>query len=192
MFYLPLTADLSLRLLLPEHAPALFVVVDANRDHIRPWLPWVDATKTSDDTLAFIRKSLGALAAGEGITAGIFVGQHPIGVLDFHAVSRTNARAEIGYWLACDHQGRGYMTRAVASLVEYGFGPCGLHRIVIKADIYNARSRAIPDRLGFTLEGIERGTVAKANGGRSDHAVYSLLRNDRRPDIGASRPSAGS
>jgi hypothetical protein len=49
---------LELRLYAPHHADEVFAVSSANREHIRVWLPWIDAVKTVDDTREFIRKSL--------------------------------------------------------------------------------------------------------------------------------------
>jgi len=45
--------DLTLGLLLPHHTEASFVRVDQNRDHLRPWLLWVDRTLRVEDSLAF-------------------------------------------------------------------------------------------------------------------------------------------
>jgi ribosomal-protein-serine acetyltransferase len=45
---------------------------------------------------------------------------------------------------------------------------------VIRAGVENARSRAIPERLGFTYEGVAR-EEGRGSGGFYDLAVYGLL-----------------
>jgi hypothetical protein len=61
---------------------------------------------------------------------------------------------------------------------RYAFGAWRLHRVEIRAGVDNTRSRAIPERLGFTQEGVAR--EAKRAGGRSaDQVVYAILATDR-------------
>ena len=48
------------------------------------------------------------------------------------------------------------VTRACRVLIDVAFGELGLHRVVIRAGVDNPRSRAIPERLGFTEERIAR------------------------------------
>ena len=50
MFTYRINDRLELRLYEPGHADEVFAVSSANRDHIRGWLPWIDAVKTVEDT----------------------------------------------------------------------------------------------------------------------------------------------
>ena len=52
-----------------------------------------------------------------------------------------------------------------------------INRIQIKAATENLKSRAIPERLGFTFEGIERDAELHTRG-FVDLAIYGLLKND--------------
>jgi ribosomal-protein-serine acetyltransferase len=69
------------------------------------------------------------------------------------------------------------MTSCCRFVVRYGFDTLDLNRIQIAAATENRRSRAIPERLGFKLEGIMRQNE-NLYGTFVDHAVYSLLRSD--------------
>ena len=77
------------------------------------------------------------------------------------------------------------MTRCCSAVIDYGFGELGLHRIQIWADALNRRSRAVPERLGFTLEGTRReDTRVRGAGGASewrDTVVSSLLDREWTP-----------
>jgi ribosomal-protein-serine acetyltransferase len=82
--------------------------------------------------------------------------------------------AEIGYWIRSRYEGRGLVTRACEALIDHAFDTIGLHRVVIRAGVENTRSRAIPERLGFTFEGIAR-EEGRGVGRFYDLAVYGLL-----------------
>jgi ribosomal-protein-serine acetyltransferase len=83
----------------------------------------------------------------------------------------------IGYWLGKTHQGRGTMTRTVGVLLDHAFGTWKLNRVEIRAAPENARSRAIPERLGFRQEGTLR--EAQRIGDRYlDDVVYAMLGSD--------------
>lgn len=74
----------------------------------------------------------------------------------YYPIDWVNRNAMIGYWIAGDYQGKGIMTRACTALISYAFETLRLHRIDIRCATGNAKSCAIPRRLGFSYEGILR------------------------------------
>ena len=66
------------------------------------------------------------------------------------------------------------MTAACRALVDHGFDALRLHRAVIRAATENAPSRAVAERLGFRLEGVER-EAQLVNGEFVDLVRYALL-----------------
>ena len=95
------------------------------------------------------------------------------GVIGIHAVSWIHRSTSIGYWIGAHAGGRGLITDAVRCLVSHLFDR-GLYRVEIRASVRNHRSRAIPERLGFELEGVLRG-AEWVRGQPEDHAVYGKL-----------------
>ena len=168
-----------LRLLEEDDADELFALVDRNRAHLEPWMPWVPATRSREDSLAFIRLTRRQVGENDGLQTTIVIDGALAGMVGFHHVDWGNRATTIGYWLAADRQGRGTMTAAVRALVENALGAWGLHRVVIEAAVENTRSRAIPERLGFREEGVRRG--AERHGDRYlDLVVYARLASDPR------------
>ncbi|MBI4220372.1 MAG: GNAT family N-acetyltransferase, partial [Chloroflexi bacterium] len=55
------------------------------------------------------------------------------------------------------------------------------------AAVDNIRSRAIPERLGFTFEGVQR-QAALVNGKYQDLAIYSLLASEWNAEKNAPAP----
>ncbi len=155
-FSLKLDDGLELCLLEERHADDVFAAVDRNRAYLRQWLPWLDESVSPDDTRSFIKRSLSEFANGEKLDTGIWDHDQVIGAISYNFIDRPNRIAHIGYWLASDHQGKGIMTRACRAMVDYAFDELKLNRIEIRCATGNAKSRAIPQRLGFKQEGIQR------------------------------------
>jgi len=165
-----------LRLLEESDAQELYAVIDANRDHLARWMPWA-AGQTLEDTLAFIQRTREQLASNDGFQTAVIEDGLIVGVIGFHGISWQHRSTSVGYWLAESAQGRGTMMRAVRALVDHAFGTWRLHRVEIRGGVDNTRSRAIPDRLGFTQEGIAR-EAEQVDGRYVDLAVYSMLAGD--------------
>lgn len=162
-----------LRLLEESDAQELYAVVEANRDHLVRWMPWAGG-QTLEDTLTFIQHTRDQLANNDGFQTAVIEEGRIAGMVGFHGVSWEHRSTSIGYWLVESAQGRGTMTHAVRTLVDHAFGTWRLHRIEIRAGVDNARSRAIPERLGFTQEGVAR-EAERIGSCYIDQVVYATL-----------------
>jgi len=167
---LDLGDGIEVRFLEPGDAEDVFAVIDANRDRLRPWMPWVDPTLGPDDTRAFIER---VRASGTEDGLGIYVDGSFVGGIGLR-LDEVNGDSEIGYWIGAAHEGRGLVTRACRALIDRAFGDLGLHRVTIRVAPDNARSRAIPERLGFREEGVTR-EAGRSALGHHDLVVYGLL-----------------
>lgn len=166
--------DVVVRTLNPEDSKALFALVDQNRAYLRPWLSFVDRTRYVTDVQRFIDKAKSSAKGGATLQAGIYCRGELVGVIGVQDIDATNRKATIGYWLAQAYQGRGLMSRACEAVIKYLFDDLGLHRIEIHCAPENTRSRAIPERLGFTAEGTLRKAVW-VSGQFLDQVVYAVL-----------------
>jgi ribosomal-protein-serine acetyltransferase len=168
----------ALRLLEESDADELFALIDANREHLGPWMPWVHSEHQPADVLPFIRATRRQIADNDGLqTAIVDPGGRIVGMVGSHGVDWANRKTSIGYWLARDEQGRGTMTEAVRAHVDHAFSTWRLNRVLIQAAVGNARSRAIPERLGFREEGTLR-QVERVGGRMLDGVVYAMLATD--------------
>jgi ribosomal-protein-serine acetyltransferase len=150
---------------------ALWEAIEVERARLGEWMPFVRDAKTIEDERRWLETVTpeprgpggGSLWHGGDLIGGAGLFPDSFGIV-----------GEIGYWIRADHEGRGHITRACRALIDIGFGELGLHRIVIRGGTDNARSRAVPERLGFTYEGIAR-EEGRGSGGFYDLAVYGLL-----------------
>lgn len=174
MFFYQINEDLSLRLLSGLDAEQLFKLIDESRSHLRQWLPWVDDMSSVDDSKRFIEHSMLLFNNQQALTTGIFYQNKLAGLAGYNEFDWKNRSGSIGYWLGSRYQGKGIMTQVVSALIEYGFNHLQLHRIDIRAASKNLKSRAIPERLGFSYEGKLRESEWLYDH-YVNHAVYSLL-----------------
>jgi ribosomal-protein-alanine N-acetyltransferase len=77
----------------------------------------------------------------------------------------------IGYWIDQRYSGRGYMTRAVTALTDFGLHELQLHRIEICLRPENAASRKVAEKAGYFLEG-SRPRFLHIDGDWRDHIVF--------------------
>jgi ribosomal-protein-serine acetyltransferase len=192
-----LPADLGDGLILcptvASDAEDAYAVVDAERDRLREWLPWVDDTTNVVNEREFLAFLEDANAAGSGLHATIRLDGKFAGVVGLR-INEAHRSAEVGYWLAAYAVGRGLMTRAVAAMIDIAVYDRGLNRVELMAATDNPRSRAVAERLGMVLEGVRREAELLASG-FVDLAVYSMLAAEwpgAAAVLPAARPRAGN
>lgn len=159
------------------HVEAIFNAIDQNRKFLRKWLPFVDFTHKIIDTERFVRSILEKSSANRDEVYVIWYKHEFAGLIGFKDIDHINDKIEIGYWLIQKLTGKGIATAAVRKMVNLAFRNMDMNRIQIRCGVGNEKSSAIPRRLGFSLEGIER------SGERHDRSfidleVFSLLKRE--------------
>jgi RimJ/RimL family protein N-acetyltransferase len=174
------TARLVLRPYGPEDGTALFAAVQESLHEIAPWLPWADKhpdVEASTETCVRLREGF---LARQDFTMGMFDRRDDrlLGGTGLHRVRWEIPAFEIGYWLRTSAVGHGYVTEAAAALTRLCFESLGAQRVEIVLDPTNARSAAVPERLGFVLEGTLRRALIGVDGRPRDRRVYGFVRED--------------
>lgn len=175
MFVMYVNDKISLQLLEPQHAQALFQVVERERNYLRQWLGWLDNTKNSQTQALFLSAELKKFAEGKALTTGILYEGELCGVAGINSYNSITKTATLGYWLSESFTGKGIITDVVRALVNYCFFERGMEAVEIHAAVGNIKSRAVAERLGFALQG----TVSNAEnlyGRWVDHVVYQMTR----------------
>jgi ribosomal-protein-serine acetyltransferase len=122
--------SLELRQTMPEEAEEMFAVVDADREYLREWLPWLDNTNSPDDETVFINGLLEEYRKGEGVNYAIRLDGRFIGGMSLNWIDRGNRGCGVGYWLSEEFTGQGIVTRCCGRLMDHCFDDLGLHRFV--------------------------------------------------------------
>jgi ribosomal-protein-alanine N-acetyltransferase len=97
-----------------------------------------------------------------------------VGNVSFACILRSSAQhCYLGYTLAADKQGRGYMTEILPHAIRFMFDELKIHRIMANYMPANERSGRLLKRLGFTVEGYARDLMLIGNKWE-DHILTSL------------------
>jgi ribosomal-protein-serine acetyltransferase len=160
-----------------SHVEAIFTAIDQNRKFLRKWLPFVDFTQKQIDTERFVKSILEKTSTNRDEVYVIWYKHEFAGLIGFKDIDRINDKIEIGYWLIEKMTGKGIASAATRKMVNLAFRNMEMYRVQIRCGVGNDKSSAIPRRLGFSFEGIERG------GERHDRSyidleVYSLLKKE--------------
>ena len=101
-----------------------------------------------------------------------------VGVLNLSEIVRGAFQsAYLGYYAFAPFAALGYMTEAVALLLEAAFDELDLHRVEVNVQPRNLRSLALVERVGFEREGYSRRYV-KVGGRWRDHVRFAMLAED--------------
>lgn len=177
---LDLGDGLRTRALGRQDAEAHLALVERDRPALARWLDFATRIETVADARDHLARSE-ARAAEDGLPwVGVWLDDALVGGVLWFPVDRPVMATEVGYWLDSAVGGRGIMTRVLQPLLDRVLDDCGMRRVGLQAPVDNEPSRRVAERLGFAFEGVKR--AAWMVGDRvDDHAVYSLLRDDRRP-----------
>ena len=85
---------------------------------------------------------------------------------------------ELGYNLAEEQWGKGYMTEAAREVLRFAFTELGLDQVGICTSKVNRRSQRIIEKCGFTYEGTIRRTYQIYDGTLRDSMVFSMLKEE--------------
>lgn len=149
-----------------------------NKDWLTPWeatLPHVEG-ESQDFELPSFFEMVSNLAregrSGRSYSLMIWKDNNLIGQITMGGVVYGALRgAHIGYWIDRAHAGRGYTTKAVEMMTNFGFSTLGLHRIEINIRPENSGSIRVAEKAGYIFEG-ERFRYLHIDGAWRDHRCF--------------------
>jgi len=156
----------------------------ANREHLQPWNPapppGEDPTSITEVSKAILRQRRD-WKHGSGFVFMVAEREDParfVGKIALNGVMRGAMwGAYLGYWMAADCQGKGLATEAIGAVLDFAFGPAGLHRVQAAIMPHNPRSLRVIEKLGFRKEGYAVRYLQIA-GKWEDHLLFAKTREE--------------
>jgi ribosomal-protein-alanine N-acetyltransferase len=132
-----------------------------------------------EEASLFIKKINELENNNEGINWGIKLKneENLIGTICYWNITKQHYRAEMGYVLHPDHQGKGIMQEAMSEVLQYGSTVMKLHSVEARVDPENAASVKLLERSNFIREGLFKEDYFY-NGRFLNTAVYSFIFNN--------------
>ena len=117
---------------------------------------YIDRPKALDieDAFQYIEKIDNGVNAGEWVYWAIQLRgkSKVIGTICLWNFGNGNNKAELGYELMPEHQGKGFMRESVQSVLQFGFNTLQLKRIEAISRTGNHRSIKLLEEFGFVLD----------------------------------------
>ena len=149
-------------------------------DDLKIWMPWAQQMPTLEESEAFVRRAQCQFLEREDLTLLLFLkGTNTlVGGSGLHQINWDIPKFEIGYWCRKRFQGQGYITESTEAITTFAFDILGAKRVGIRCDSKNVKSRGIPDRLGFKLEGTLRHDSLSLTGGLRDTLIFAKIKEN--------------
>ena len=153
-----------------------------NRAHLERYEPEnpAMAIKTEEDAKMMVANFVEDWQKGDHHFMGVFLIEPEQFVAQIYIglVNRKVNEFGIGYFSDVEHEGKGYVTEAVSTLVKTLFESLHAHRIRIETDDTNLRSIRVAERCGFVREGHIRENKKNPDGTFSGTLYFGLLRSE--------------
>jgi RimJ/RimL family protein N-acetyltransferase len=175
--YRIVTERLVIRCWEPGDAQLLKDAIDANIDHLRPWMPWALEEPTSlQEKIDRLRQFRGKFDLDQDYVYGIFGSDENqvVGGTGLHLRAGEKAR-EIGYWIHRDFINQGLASEAAGALTRIAFEIDKMDRVEIHCAPNNYRSAAIPQKLGFEHEATLKRRLYNKQGEARDTMIWSIF-----------------
>ncbi|WP_156290233.1 GNAT family N-acetyltransferase [Oceanobacillus salinisoli] len=174
------TERLFLRAPLPGDGKVIYDAINASLPELTTWMTFTTRNQGIEEAELSVREAHILFLKREDLRFHIFRRDNRtfIGSAGLHQIDWNARKFEVGYWIDTRYSGNGYMTEAVEGLTVFAFYALTANRLEMKIDTENTKSRAIPERLGFTLEGIlHKNTVGNLANDLRDTCIYAKVRD---------------
>ncbi|QLB20368.1 hypothetical protein A6B43_01825 [Vespertiliibacter pulmonis] len=150
-----ITPHIRLEKIAPRHSEDIFTQIDRHRDYLSNYAQWPRFTKVLNDSLQFIQLCEQEAKQGESFVWAICVQDenskifHAVGTISFNKpIDWQHRRAEIGYWISPEMQGRGIITQSVNAITKTTYH--AFSEYILRCAVHNERSNKVAQRCGFT------------------------------------------
>jgi RimJ/RimL family protein N-acetyltransferase len=140
------------------------------------WIP--NPVATAEDMRAYVATALDEQRRGVSVPFVIIdqISGQVIGSTRYANIEPVHHRLEIGWtWITPGHQRTAANTEAKLLLLTHAFEVLGAHRVELKTDALNDRSRDAILRIGAVEEGTFRKHMIASTGRVRDTVYYSII-----------------
>ncbi|WP_330298723.1 GNAT family N-acetyltransferase [Streptomyces sp. NBC_00503] len=180
MFSIDLAEGAQLFPLEVRHAEEFLAHMNRGRAFIGQYVGLPDVVADLDGARSYLGTYAQRAANDTGRLYGIRVDGVLVGGVLFRTFDTGSGTCEAGCWLEPTAAGRGLVTKACRTIIDWAFQDRGMHRVEWHVAPANKKSIAVAERLGMTREGVLRENDLY-RGLRQDTEVWSVLTHEWPP-----------
>jgi [ribosomal protein S5]-alanine N-acetyltransferase len=156
-------------------APVLAEMYRKNRERLKDdFAPRVARITDIAGAEAFILEKIRMWEKREAIHLGIWDKRSRMyaGEVCFKEIAWKIPKAEVGYYLAREFEGKGMATEALRMGLSLAFETLQMRKLQVRCSVDNLASQHVAERCGFKIEGILRNDFVKGDGRTLVSLVY--------------------
>ncbi|MCE3294518.1 MAG: rimL [Crocinitomicaceae bacterium] len=168
---------MEVRLILLRDSAAFFDLIERNREYLRTSFPkTVAAVVDIASSQEYILQRVIQHEQQQAYLLVIEEGGQLIGMLGLKEIDWTFPKAEIAYFIDQAFQGKGIISQALKTLIEFSFGELQLQKIYARISPENPGSRKVVEKNGFVFERLVRDDFQNGDGKMVDVEYFTLFR----------------
>jgi ribosomal-protein-serine acetyltransferase len=171
--------NFSLRKIKPGDAPGFFSMIDKNRKELEDFFAGTVAkNKDPEQTRLFIEEVFGREEKRTYFPFLIIddTKDEIIGYVDIKNIDWNIPKAELGYFIDKDYEGKGIITKAVSVVVNYCFDELKFNKLFLRTHKDNVGSKKVAEKNGFEVEGVIRRDYKTTSGVVVDLIYYGRIK----------------
>lgn len=161
--------DLVIRPFEERDTDAFVAAVRESISAVGAWMPWCSAVYSCDEATYSLRTNLEYDLGIFSLESGLLLGG-----ISVNQINQQHNFGNVGYWVRQSQQKKGYASRAVLAISEFGFTKLKLTRLEIVTAVNNLPSKQVAEKVGASFECVARNRLI-VFGQPCDAAVYSLV-----------------
>jgi RimJ/RimL family protein N-acetyltransferase len=171
--------NFTIRPLCMEDSQEYFNLINDNRKRLSRYFPkTVAGTQSLESATSIIselliqaeNKSFYSFIIRENLKKGI------IGIVFIKDLDWNVSKAELGFFIDWNYEGKGIITKSVALIVDHCFHTMKLNKLFIRIAEDNFASRRVAEKNGFVVEGKLSKDFKDFEGKLIDMVYYGLIR----------------
>ena len=173
----------------PTDAKVVWEAIEESRPSLARWVPDIGRRRS----LAEVEHVLAGLAHDRDQSPRLIFGvwerssNRFLGEVGLYELDPGTRHGEVGYWIRHTARRQGYVSEALAALLEYAKRELGLQRFEAHIASENTASRRVAERLGLRIAG-RRAPAPRWDGPAAEVLVYALADECQCESVGIMQP----
>ena len=169
----------TFRLITVQEYQTFFNLIEKNRSRLLRYFPTtLQSIQSVSDARQHLEESIADYERREYFPFGIYDDEQLIGMIVIKNIDWRVPKAELGYYIDKDSEGKGVMTEVIRQIIPHAFVKLKINKLFLRTDPENIGSQKIALKNGFVKEGVLRKEFRVETGELIDLCYYGLVNEE--------------